>query len=165
MWPGIRRSWTPTTGELTTVGELFHRRRAFTIHALGTDDKLVDRPVTDVVWNGYRPVFELTTQSGRTITATDNHPMWTPEGWMLLGELAVGDEVGLAGPLLSVFTPKGWDNIAQGNALGCETRDLQSEGLRQANEAARCRTPSGCTNSRSPYPGRCPGLGCPTPSG
>jgi DNA-directed DNA polymerase III PolC len=124
------------TGELTTVGELFARRRPFTIHALGADNRLVARAVTDVVWNGVRPMFELTTASRRSITATDNHPLWTPDGWVLLGDLAAGDEVALAGPLLGVFpgshryaassaahcqpvfTPKGWESLAQGNALG-----------------------------------------------
>ena len=55
------------TGELTTVGDLFAHRRPFTIHALGADDRLVARAVTDVVWNGVRPVFELTTESGRSM--------------------------------------------------------------------------------------------------
>jgi hypothetical protein len=31
----------------------------------------------------------------------------------------------------SVFSPKGWDSIAQGNALGRSIRSLQPEGLRQ----------------------------------
>jgi len=31
-----------------------------------------------------------------------------------------------------VFSPKGWDSIAQGNALGFCVGDLQPEGLRQA---------------------------------
>src|SRR5262245_1380000 len=52
------------TGETTTVGDLFHHRRPFDIHALGDDWKLRPRRVTDVVWNGRKPVFEMKTASG-----------------------------------------------------------------------------------------------------
>jgi DNA-directed DNA polymerase III PolC len=131
------------TGEVTTVGDLFFRKRPFTVHALGDDGKLVARPVTDVVWNGVKSVYRLKTQLGKTITATANHPFWTPDGWVQLGDLRSGNEVGTAdlpGLVQSrrreassrdVFTPKGWDSVAQGNALGCGGLNvMQPEGLR-----------------------------------
>jgi ribosomal protein S19 len=132
------------TGEVVTVGELFKSRRAITLHALGADNRLHPRAVADVVWNGVKPVYRLTTESGKTITATANHPFWTPRGWIDLGKLAVGDEVGIADVLhlivedravepasSSFFSPKGWDSVAQGNALGWQSHVMQSEGLRQ----------------------------------
>lgn len=46
------------------------------------------------VWDsGVKPVFTLTTEEGRSITATAEHPFFTPEGWKKLSELEVGSEV------------------------------------------------------------------------
>jgi DNA polymerase III alpha subunit len=118
------------TGEVVTVGELFTSHREITLHALGDDGKLQPRAVTDVVWNGVKPVYRLKTELGKEITATANHPFWTPNGWVNLGELAVGDEVGTADvsrliaqpepAYQAFFTPKGCDSLARGNAPGSE---------------------------------------------
>jgi len=40
-----------------------------------------------------RPVFELETDSGRTIVATEDHPFFTPDGMRDAGTLGVGDQV------------------------------------------------------------------------
>src|SRR5438552_4653974 len=57
-----------------------------------------------------------------------------------------------------VFSPKGWDNIAQGNALGKDnaTTVFQPEGLGQA-----CRSPSGRNMSPPPSQGVALGHGVP----
>jgi DNA polymerase-3 subunit alpha len=95
------------TGEQATVESLFRDRRPFTVHAAGDDWKLRPRPVTDVVWNGRKPVFELTTAQGRRIAATANHPFRTLDGWTNLGDLKVGDRI--AGPRrLVVGTDESW---------------------------------------------------------
>src|SRR5262249_36957717 len=62
-------------------------------HALGEDWKLHPRPVTDVVWNGRKPVFELRTAQGRRITATANHPFRALGGWKRLDELRPNDRI------------------------------------------------------------------------
>ena len=80
-------------GLRTTVGDLFENRRDFRVHSLGEDGKLRPRRVTDVVWNGRKKVYELTTMLGKRITATANHPLRTLDGWKLLGELAPGDRI------------------------------------------------------------------------
>jgi len=95
------------TGERTTVGDLFVRRRPFTIHALGDDGKLRARAVTDVMSNGHKPVFELRTAQGRTIVATGNHPFRTLDGWKTLDELDVGDRIA-APRRLDVSSQKTW---------------------------------------------------------
>ncbi len=41
-----------------------------------------------------RPVYHLTTEAGDTITATADHPFWTPDGMIPLGDLKPGDQVG-----------------------------------------------------------------------
>ncbi len=81
------------TGEQTTVGELFQNRRAFRIHALHKDNTLKSRTVTDIVWNGRKCVYKLTTRLGHQLTATANHPLKTFEGWTNLGDLKLGDRI------------------------------------------------------------------------
>ncbi len=132
------------SGEVVTVGELFTSRREITVHALGADDKFHPRAVTDVVWNGQKRVYRLTTELGKQIAATANHPFWTPGGWVNLSDLTVGDEVGTAdisqAASLSVqerdFTPKGWDTIARGNALGSGAVFWHPEGMRQGERVS-----------------------------
>jgi DNA polymerase III subunit alpha len=82
-----------STGERTTIGELYQRLRPFTIHALGDDWKLHPRRVLDVIPNGTKPVFELRTAQGKRITATGNHPFRTIEGWKNLEDLRPGDRI------------------------------------------------------------------------
>jgi DNA polymerase-3 subunit alpha len=81
------------TGERTTAGSLFGRRRAFRVHALGEDGRLRPRAVTDVTHNGRKPVYELRTAQGKRITATANHPFRTLDGWTNLADLKPGDRV------------------------------------------------------------------------
>ncbi len=81
------------TGEETTIEALFKKPRQFSIHALDEADKLQVRRVSDVVWNGQKPVFELTTALGRRITATANHPFRTLHRWTSLENLRIGDRI------------------------------------------------------------------------
>ena len=84
------------TGTTTTMGELY---------ALGThdvpvwalDDRLnyVRRDLTHVFPTGVKPVFRLTTASGKQVTATANHPFLTAGGWRALETLSVGDRIGV----------------------------------------------------------------------
>ncbi|MBE0689714.1 MAG: hypothetical protein IH587_06280, partial [Anaerolineae bacterium] len=60
--------------------------------------QLVPGEISHVHENGVKPVYKLTTQLGRTITATDNHPFLTLDGWRLLGALAIGDLVAVVAP-------------------------------------------------------------------
>jgi len=84
------------TGVRTTVGELFAKRALMRIHALDANQKLVPRNVTDVVWNGIRQTYKVRTRLGHELTATDNHPLRTFEGWKTISELTVGDKVAVA---------------------------------------------------------------------
>jgi DNA polymerase III subunit alpha len=95
------------TGERTTLGELFADQRAFTIHAADQDGRLHARRVLDVVWNGRKPVYELRTAQGKSITATDNHPFRTLDGWMELKNLKIGDRIA-APRRLDVPTTESW---------------------------------------------------------
>ena len=46
-----------------------------------------------------KPVFRVTTRSGRTATVTASHPLLTPAGWRPLGELAVGVDIAVPAAL------------------------------------------------------------------
>jgi DNA polymerase-3 subunit alpha len=98
-----------TTGERTTVGELFASRRPFMIHALGEDGALRPREVTDVMWNGVKPVYALETAQGKRIVATGNHPFKTFGGWTNLEDLSVGDRIA-APRALDVPSSTLWDD-------------------------------------------------------
>jgi DNA polymerase I-like protein with 3'-5' exonuclease and polymerase domains/intein/homing endonuclease len=51
------------------------------------------RPVVDFVKNGRRRIYRVETSSGYHVDATSNHPFWTPNGWVELGDLEEGDAV------------------------------------------------------------------------
>jgi DNA-directed DNA polymerase III PolC len=83
------------TGRLVKIRDLAEGRATIE-HTITCDlDKmcLKSSPVTDAISNGVKPVYRLTTQLGRTITATANHPFFTFDGWRMLGELKPGDQI------------------------------------------------------------------------
>ncbi len=82
------------TGTSTTLEDLFLSRREFNVHAVDQTGRLRVRPLTDVVWNGFKPVFELQTRGGCSIIATGNHPFLAPHGWVNLENLRSGDRIG-----------------------------------------------------------------------
>ncbi|MGE5251950.1 MAG: DNA polymerase III subunit alpha, partial [Bacteroidota bacterium] len=104
---GATRILNADNGYETTVAELFSQRRPFRIHALGEDGRLRIRRVTDVVWNGRKPVYELVTAQGKRIVATANHPFRTLNGWTLLEDLRSGDRIA-APRRLPVATKHSW---------------------------------------------------------
>ena len=52
-------------------------------------------PVADVWSTGVKPVFKVTARSGRTITATANHPFLTSRGWVRLEDLTPDDRLAI----------------------------------------------------------------------
>ncbi len=97
------------TGRLVKIGDLA-TGKAQVQHTLTCDlDTLRLKPgkITDVMFNGVKPVYRLTTQLGRQIEATANHPFYTFDGWRMLGELQAGDQVALP-RRISVENIKEW---------------------------------------------------------
>jgi len=64
--------------------------------ALDEDEKIRKFEVADAWSTGKKPIFRVTSQTGRTIRATRNHPFLTPTGWKALGDLRVGDRIATA---------------------------------------------------------------------
>ncbi|MCC6616784.1 MAG: DNA polymerase III subunit alpha [Anaerolineae bacterium] len=91
-------------GQLVRVGDLasgdVRVKRTLTLD-LDTM-QLVSGEISHVHENGIKPVYKLTTELGRQITATDNHPFLTQDGWRLLGALATGDLVAVVAPDVAV---------------------------------------------------------------
>ncbi|MGN6131273.1 MAG: replicative DNA helicase [Nocardioidaceae bacterium] len=83
------------TNAEVSIGELMESG-ATDVPVWALDDrlKLVPRTLTHAFPSGFRDVYRLTLASGRTITATANHPFLTYDGWVPLGELVEGSRIG-----------------------------------------------------------------------
>ncbi|MER5639533.1 replicative DNA helicase [Kitasatospora sp. NPDC002227] len=87
------------SGERVTVADFVHRGQAgehLEVHTLDDEWKLRAVQPSDFIDNGRRAVLTLTTQLGRSITATPNHPFRTLRGWVPLEELQRGDRIAVA---------------------------------------------------------------------
>jgi len=84
------------SGKIVTAKELFDKKGEIT-HTFGIDDnlKVVKVKIKDVINNGVKSVYKLKTSLGREIVATSNHPFFTFNGWKNLGDLHIGERVGL----------------------------------------------------------------------
>lgn len=62
----------------------------------------------DFIQNGIKPVYRVRTTSGREIVATENHPFWNGEEFILLKDLKVGDSTFVySDPLVWKVHPQG----------------------------------------------------------
>ena len=67
---------------------------------------VVPNKIKKVFFNGIKDVFEVMTESGRSLKCTDGHRFFTDEGWKTLGELKAGDFIYVNG--LSVLENEEW---------------------------------------------------------
>jgi replicative DNA helicase len=77
------------TGERVALSDIVERRMRFNVWAMDTNFNLVKRPIVDSWAVGVKPVFRVTTKSGRTIRCTDGHRFRTVAGWKKLSELNI----------------------------------------------------------------------------
>lgn len=83
-----------TTGKRTTIRELAEvSAHNFYVSATSESWTVGPERVTHVFHTGKKPVFRLTTRSGRIIKATANHAFLQLTGWYRLDELAVGNHI------------------------------------------------------------------------
>ncbi|MBI4707578.1 MAG: DNA polymerase III subunit alpha [Candidatus Omnitrophica bacterium] len=88
------------TGKIVCVKDLFENKKAAKSTFSCNDDlKIVKTKIRDVVYNGLKPVYKVKTALGREIKATANHPFYTFGGWNNLGDLRLGERVGLSAKL------------------------------------------------------------------
>ena len=62
-------------------------------YILSKDDsgKIVKGEITDYYINGLKETYLVKTRSGREVSVTYNHPFFTPNGWVTLDKISVGD--------------------------------------------------------------------------
>ena len=92
--PASTRILDAESGIPTTIGEMLEAKKDnFTVAALDTDWKVTRASANTIFKNGVKPIYKLTTRSGRTIKATGNHPFRTWHGWRNLEDVTNGMRV------------------------------------------------------------------------
>lgn len=81
------------TGKWKPIAEI---QQGDEVLGLGEGQKIGRFAVENVWSTGEKPVYRLTTRTGRQITATANHPLLTASGWKSLGEMQVGERIATA---------------------------------------------------------------------
>ncbi|MCX6519839.1 MAG: replicative DNA helicase [Actinobacteria bacterium] len=86
----------PLTGEVRTAEAWFEAGAAgSTVWCTTLDDTgaAVPAPFGGFYSDGSKPLFRVTTRSGRTIRITEEHPLLTGKGWRPLRDITVGDRI------------------------------------------------------------------------
>lgn len=86
----------PVTGAVRTAEEWFTRGTAGeTVMCTTLDERgrAVVAPFAGFYADGYKPLYRVTTRSGRRIRLTEEHPLLTGRGWRPLTEIAIGDRI------------------------------------------------------------------------
>jgi DNA polymerase-3 subunit alpha len=92
--PASTKILDSSNGTPTTIAELLRKKqKRFPVSALTESYRITSARTNDILENGVKDVYELTTRSGRTIRATANHPFRTLEGWVRLETLTPGTHV------------------------------------------------------------------------
>jgi replicative DNA helicase len=86
----------PTTGEVRTAEEWYLAgSRGERVGCLTLDDqgRTITGSFAGFYNDGVKPLFRVTTRSGRTIRITAEHPLLTGRGWQPLSDITVGTRV------------------------------------------------------------------------
>ncbi len=86
----------PLTGEMRTAEAWFEAGAAgSTVWCTTLDHSGAAVPATFGGFHsdGYKPLFRVTTRSGRSIRITEEHPLLTGRGWQPLRDIAIGDRI------------------------------------------------------------------------
>lgn len=94
--PGHTRIYDPKTGDRVPVEELYKKGKAHLV-TMTNDYKLSEHFTNEILDNGIKEVFRVTTKTGRHIDATANHPLFTAKGWVAIEYLKPKDKIALAG--------------------------------------------------------------------
>ncbi len=79
-------------GSIATIEEIYKSRDAKLL-TLDSDWKFSQVKPSAYIDDGVKPVFKVTTRSGRSIKTTITHPYLTIDGWKKLGEIGIGDHI------------------------------------------------------------------------
>lgn len=79
---------------LISVAEMFARKdEGWEVNTLTESGLSVRAPVSKMVCNGKKPVFDVTLKNGQRITLTADHRVSTPSGWVEVKDLKAGSSV------------------------------------------------------------------------
>jgi replicative DNA helicase len=84
------------TGELVIARELMRRsieRGRMDVLAVDDGRRLTRVGASAILEDGIKPVFTVTTRSGRRVTITASHPLLTAQGWRPLADVGVGEHI------------------------------------------------------------------------
>jgi len=102
------------TGEYKTIKSLLGKKEHW-VWSLNTDTYKIEKSKTSNVFSsGIQPVFNLTTQLGRSIKATADHKFYTIEGWKALNQLTPHDHIAtprMIPPHLEAQSDIYWDKV------------------------------------------------------
>ena len=81
-------------GQSITIGEIAKQSlKDVPVWSLDASMRVVPSVMSEAWSTGVKPVFKVTTASGRSIRATANHPLLTIDGWQRVGDLGPGDRI------------------------------------------------------------------------
>ncbi len=122
--------YMPDSGQHQTIASL-EGQKDFMVLAMNPHTyRLEKKKVTNAFCTGTKPVYELTTQLGRTIRATANHKFFTIDSWLRLDELEVGARVAVPRLLKPEFRSKQvWKKNAKPamNSQGLTSQAIQKK--------------------------------------
>ena len=82
----------PETGARMSIADFVSQQKT-KIANLDRNGRIQITEAVDWIPNGRKECFRLTTRSGRTVDATDNHPFLTVDGWVPLRDISVGKKI------------------------------------------------------------------------
>jgi len=85
-------------GQLVRIADLYDQQEARLL-TLGEDQRFSFTQPSAYIYDGMKPVYQVTTRLGRTVSTTLSHPFLTPDGWQPLGELSVGNRIAIPSEL------------------------------------------------------------------
>ena len=90
---GSTRLWCAKTGKLIPLSQI---QPGDSILTMNNQQKIRASSVTHLWKKGVKPVFRVTTENGRVISCTSNHPFLTQRGYVALGEIKDTDYIASA---------------------------------------------------------------------
>ncbi|HWS46358.1 MAG TPA: replicative DNA helicase [Acidimicrobiia bacterium] len=116
---------TLADGTTATIGELYeHDAREVEVLTLDQHLRLVPAVMSHVFCSGVKPAFALRLASGRSVTASANHPFLTLDGWVHLDEIHAGVHVAASrrhgpavDPMRDTIPREVWDYIERKGLL------------------------------------------------
>ncbi|HSJ55378.1 MAG TPA: DnaB-like helicase C-terminal domain-containing protein, partial [Anaerolineae bacterium] len=97
------------TGERVSMADLAALGQPVPVWALDGDLRLQRAQMERVFPSGFKPIYRLTTRSGRSIRASGNHPFLQVDGWKQLEELSPGDFIAVPRRIPEPEKPQRWD--------------------------------------------------------